>query len=199
VEKAVGLHVVVNFTGSISVGLSVSSSVRVYPSPTISTNGETHATQSVVAIGRTDRRKEMARCLLGQDNKASIPPDSRAQSVRHVHVGSTSRHAYDVLGPPDYIMTAEEEDQDRGDAHWWKKWIDAWRYDFGRPHDYSLLLIWDDEGRVRRIERVTPGLWLGDRLFSDQMPRPIFWADGDLNGIHLDSPHFTGKIDVIGG
>ena len=104
---------------------------------------------------------------------------------------------YGLLGAPDDIMTAVEDDDTKGYAYLRKKWVNAWRYDFDLPDDFSLIVIWDDQGRVRRIEKITPALWRGDHLFSDKVPKPVFRVDGSVNGIHLYSPHFLGKISVV--
>ena len=129
--------------------------------------------------------------------KTAIPPDTRKKRSNRIKIGMTSQKVYDVLGAPDYTMTAVEDDDTKhyADLKW--KWIAAWRYDFDVPGDFSLILMWDDQGRLCRIEKVSPALWRGDALFSDKMSRPVFRADGDINGIHLYSPHFLGRITVV--
>ena len=131
----------------------------------------------------------------GKESKVIDPTRRRCDALR-IKPNSSSQDVYESLGAPDYIMTAVEDDDTKGYAYLKKKWINAWRYDFSSPADFSLIFIWDDNGLVRRIEKVTPALWQGDKLFSDKMPKPVFWADGGMNGIHLYSPEFSGTIDV---
>lgn len=128
---------------------------------------------------------------------AAITDAARRQRATEFGIGHTSQQVYDGMGSPDYMMTAMEDDDTKGYAYRKRKWTDAWRYDFGIPNDFSLIFIWDDQGRVDRIEKITPSLWRGDDLFSDKVKKPIFRANGNINGIHLYSPHFLGKIEVI--
>jgi hypothetical protein len=133
-----------------------------------------------------------------EKRKIAIPPDTRKKRTNEIKIGIESQRVYDTLGAPDYIMNAVEVDDTKKPYERLKnKWIDAWRYDFDVPDDFSLVLIWDNEGRVERIEKITPALWRGDELFSDKMPKLVFSAAGNLNGIYLYSPHFLGKISVV--
>jgi hypothetical protein len=132
-----------------------------------------------------------------EDSKemVAIPPDTRKTDAAGIKLDGTSRQVYDLLGAPDYIISAVEDGD--GPASSRLRWQNAWRYDFDPPDDFSLLLIWDDEGRVRQINKVTPALWRGDELFSNRMTKPVFRADGELDGLLLDSPHFLGKTHTI--
>jgi len=129
--------------------------------------------------------------------KTAIPPDTRKRRSNRIKIGMTSQNVYDVVGAPDYIMSAVEDDDTKHYADLKRKWMAAWRYDVDVPGDFSLILMWDDRGRLHRIEKVSPALWRGDKLFSDKMSRPVFRADGGINGIHLYSPHFLGRITVV--
>lgn len=124
-------------------------------------------------------------------------PEERAASIPRLRVGQSSREVLKLLGPPDYLETAVENRADKPPVAWHRRWVDAWRYDLASPNDFSVLIIWSDQGRAERIERVTPGLWYGDALFTARMPRPVFGPDGSINGIHLYSREFTGTIGVL--
>jgi len=126
-----------------------------------------------------------------------IPTNDRKTASSKIKLGSTAREVYNVVGSPDYITSAVEDDDTKPYVHLKKKWNWAWRYDFDSPGEFSLLYIWDAEGQVKRIEKITPALWHGDKLFSDRMKKPAFWANGDMNSIHLYSPHFLGKIEAV--
>ena len=132
----------------------------------------------------------------GKESRAINPADRRHKALA-VKTNSPSQTVYESLGTPDYIFNAVEDDDTKPYKYLKKKWVSAWRYDFSSPDDFSLIFIWDDNGLIRRIEKITPALWRGDDLFSAKMPKPVFGADGRVNGIHLYSPYFLGRIDVI--
>jgi hypothetical protein len=90
-----------------------------------------------------------------------------------------------------------EEDLSVAYAYRKKKWVNGWRYDFGGKDDFSVILLWDAEGKVERVERIAPGLWRGDELFSDEAAKPVSSIDGSLNAIHLYSDHFRGRITPL--
>ncbi len=129
--------------------------------------------------------------------KVPLPPATRAAKLARLRQGQYSREVCQLLGPPDYLQTAAEEEAGVAPAAWKRKWVDAWRYDFASKPDSSILVIWNDEGRVERVERVTPGLWHGDALFTARAAKPVCSADGSLNGIHLYSPGFSGRVEVL--
>jgi hypothetical protein len=133
--------------------------------------------------------------VFGHNKKcAIINPEQRRLNALKVKSGTISQKVYERLGAPDYIMSAVENDDTKGYAYLKKKWINGWRYDFSAPKDFSIIIIWDNSGRIEHIEKITPALWRGDDLFS---LKPVFWADGGLNGISLYSSDFLGQIDVI--
>lgn len=79
--------------------------------------------------------------------------------------------------------------------------VDAWRFDFGPKPDFSLIIIWNKEGKVGQIKKVSPGLWHGDELFGDKEPNPAFQPDGSFHPGHKDSisPCATGFASAVCG
>lgn len=122
-------------------------------------------------------------------------PDIRKNNALALKTNTTSKQVYRLLGAPDYIMNVTAVHKTNSSMK--KGLIDAWRYDFDPPDDFSIIISWDENGRARRIERVAPSLWCGDSLFNNDLQKPVFFADGSLDGAYLYSPHFFGKITVI--
>jgi hypothetical protein len=129
--------------------------------------------------------------------KASLAPAARAANLASLRQGQYSREVCQLLGPPDYLETAVDDKAGVAPAAWKRKWIDAWRYDFTLQPDCSILIIWKDGGRIERIERVKPGLWHGESLFTTQTGKRVVSADGSVNGIHLYSSAFSGTVEVL--
>jgi hypothetical protein len=126
-----------------------------------------------------------------------ISSQERRRTVGNLKPGLSEGEVRQLIGPPDYFASAFWEEKNVGSAYWNRKWPnDAWRYDFDGPSDFSLLVIWGPSG-IDHIEKVTPALWRGDVLFSSEMPKPVFGADGGVNGIHLYTEAFRGKIENL--
>jgi len=124
-----------------------------------------------------------------------IPPDDRKKASSQIKLGTTAREVYDLVGPPDYMMSTRPNGAPMVHKQLKEKWYFAWRYDFDVPNDYSLILIWgENDGLLHQLLTVTPSLWKGGVLFPKG--EDPFHYDGDLNGTFLYSPKFKGKKKV---
>jgi hypothetical protein len=113
------------------------------------------------------------------------------------------KNAFDSqMGPPDYSQSTEVEEvvdkyTKRPISSRWNAKCVAWRYDFGPQPDFSLILTWDDEGMLAKIEKVSPGLWHDNELFDDADGKPLCSGHGDVDINRIYSEHFRGKIEVV--
>ena len=113
------------------------------------------------------------------------------------------KNAFDSqMGPPDYPQSTEVEEvvdkyTKRPISSRWNAKCVAWRYDFGPQPDFSLILTWDDEGMLAKIEKVSPGLWHDNELFDDADGKPLYSGHGDVDINRIYSEHFRGKIEVV--
>jgi hypothetical protein len=124
-----------------------------------------------------------------------IPPDDRKNAASKITLGSTAREVYDLVGPPDYMLSTRPNGAPTVYKQLREKWYFAWRYDFDVPNDHSLILIWgENDGLLDQLLTVTPSLWKGEELFPKG--DDPFFHDGDLNGTYLYSPKFKGKKKV---
>jgi hypothetical protein len=124
-----------------------------------------------------------------------IPPDDRKKASSKIKLGSTAREVYNLVGPPDYMMSTWPDGAPILHKQLEEKWYFAWRYDFDVPDDFSLILIWGEhDGLLDQLVTVTPSLWRGRELFPEN--EDPFCCDGDLNGTFLYSSTFKGKKKV---
>ena len=125
----------------------------------------------------------------------AISPDDRKKAASKIVLGITARDVYDLMGPPDYMISTYTNDAAVIDEQLEDEWYSAWRYDFDAPEDYSLILAWDEkDGRLEQALTVTPALWRGAALFPDASDP--FNYDGALNGVFLYSQGFSGEVKV---
>lgn len=133
----------------------------------------------------------------GDKQERVIAPEQRVRHSQTLAVGMTVEQVYHLLGSPDYLAASSRTDIGTSSTAGETEWRDGWRYDIDTTPDYSLLIIWNNEAKVDRIEKVTPALWHGDDLFSDEAAKPMFRPDGDVNAIHLYSKTYQGRIEDI--
>lgn len=119
-------------------------------------------------------------------DKVVIPSEQRLNGFARCKNGIPSDTVYRLMGPPDYRQITKKNHK-----------LIAWRYDFGPQPDFSLMLLWDDEGMLAKVEKVSPGLWHDNELFDDAEGRPLYSGNGDVDLERLHSKHFLGKIEVI--
>lgn len=153
--------------------------------------------------------------------KDTIAPTERLRRTRELKAGLSSQQVYNLLGPPDYLQDASHlkagspsaqqkpvggnnhsvfppasaPATDIPQARRIPLGIDAWRFDFGPKPDFSLIIIWNNEGKVGQIKKVSPGLWHGDELFDDKESKPAFRLDGSFLPSHHDSKAFLRKAE----
>jgi len=132
----------------------------------------------------------------------AIAPKERLRKTGELKLGLPSQEVYELLGPPDYLLNADhllpDADNPEKDIPRWKRTLrgaDAWRYDFGPEPDFSIIIIWNKEGKVGLIRKMIPGFWHGDELLSDKDPKPDFRADGSFYPSRFFSKTFLGKAE----
>lgn len=128
--------------------------------------------------------------FLPQDRTTAVGADVRRAHQALLQAGQTPSGVYELLGAPDYIEDAEECCEG--------PWKGTWRYDIDGQVSCTLLVIWDERGTLSKIERITPPLWQGDSLMSDDSVKPVFNSDGSIrHGAQLYGGSFRGRIKTL--
>ncbi|HEX5219951.1 MAG TPA: hypothetical protein VFZ59_10320 [Verrucomicrobiae bacterium] len=130
--------------------------------------------------------------FLPQDKTNAHSAAFRRTGTSRLALGQTPKMVYEILGPPDYI---EHVGKEKGSG---LRWNGAWRYDVDGSSPHSLVISWDVDGCLKAINRVTPPLWHGDSLISDESVKPVFNPDGSIHrGVELGGKAFRGRIETI--
>jgi hypothetical protein len=128
-------------------------------------------------------------------NASDLP--GRAVKVSGLRHGQVPKSVYQLLGPPDYIENAYREEDGKVTLRV-GAWSGAWRYDVDGDSPCSILVIWDSNGTISKVERFTPPLWQGDALISDGSVKPVFRPNGSIGrAMQLYGKAFTGKMEPL--
>jgi hypothetical protein len=126
-----------------------------------------------------------------------IAADVRRAATVKLKNGQTPAEVHELMGDPDYIENAVP----LVDDHWdypARRWYGAWRYDVDGSVSYTLLLIWGEAGELEKVEKVTPPLWHGNKLFDSEKVQNVIRPDGSIGqGMELYQNAFRGHIETI--
>jgi len=79
--------------------------------------------------------------FLPEDRTRIVTVDALEKALPKIKRQISPKDVYRELGPPDYVA------------------FGSWRYDLDATKPYSVRVIWDDDGVVKQVEKVSPPLW----------------------------------------